>query len=96
MLFHHAPILDSLNAVLSCFVTSFFVVDSLLHPNNLQTLSYRVSDDRQDILRGPEDVHNVNFLDNLFQAGMAFLAQDLVRERIQRMTVTVMSLRVGV
>jgi hypothetical protein len=27
---------------------------------------------------------------------MAFLAQDLVRERIQRMTVTVMSLRVGI
>jgi len=96
MLFHHAPILDRLNAVLSCFVTSFFVVDFLLHPNNLQTLSYRVSDDRQDILRGPEDVHNVNFLNNLFQAGMAFLAQDLVRERIQTMTVTVMSLRVGV
>lgn len=95
MLFQHAPILDSLNAVLSCFVSSFFVVGSLSHPNNLYTLSYRVSDDRQDILRGPEDVHNVNFLDDLFQAGMAFLAQDLVREQIQRMTVTVMSLRVG-
>ena len=82
--FHNAPIPDSLDAMLLCFISCFFVVDSFLHPHDLHAFSYCVSDDRQNILGGSEDIYYVNRLVNRQQVWVAFRSQYLGCSRVHR------------